>query len=521
VLRVRIGVGWWAGLWVLIGGAAWGAEGAEAAAQVPAWRLGAEVAHGAVTLSLLGALLRSRARERDQGVDPSPHAAAAPQATGHDGDTVADPADVRDPVLAPDPLTGLSSRSGWVAQAERALGLADPRGTTVTLVLIDLDRLGGLNDTHGHRAGDRALQALAAQLRAALGPDDLAGRHGGGQFAVLRPGAPAQVQAWAQSLTCAVAQAPVALDGGRSCRVTVSVGLAAAQGADGLDLALHRAARALKAAQAAGGDAVRCHDPASVDRAGLRLQTARELALAVEADQLRLDYQAVYDAGGRTPVAAEALLRWQHPQRGLVPPAQFIDIAEETGLIVPIGAWVLRRACADALCWPQPLPVAVNLSVRQLHSRDLVEQVRVALATSGLPASRLELELTESALAETPQVADKLDALRALGVALSLDDFGTGFSSLAYLQRYRFDRLKIDRAFVQPLQDADDTSLALVRALVDLARALGMRCTAEGVEHAQQLDLLRALGCDAMQGFHLARPCGAAELQGRLTLAAG
>jgi diguanylate cyclase (GGDEF)-like protein len=479
------------------------------ASGTPGWRLAAELAHGLVTLAVLGLLWRARRRRQ---ADPA--ASGGAEAPAHPVDAAAAPR--ADP---PDPLTHLLARSAWVAQAERALDSARRGGRPAALLLIDVDRLGDLNATHGQRAGDRALQAVADRIGAALDTAGLAGRHGGGQFAVLWAGVDtANAQAWAQALGAAVARAPLDLGEGRACHITVSIGIATAADAADLDGLLHQADVALHAARAAGGDAVNSHDPAVLDLAGSRQQTARELARAIEADQLRLDYQAVYDAGGRTPVAAEALLRWQHPTRGLVPPAQFIDIAEESGLIVPIGAWVLRRACADAVHWPRPLPVAVNLSVRQLHSRDLVDQVRAALAESGLPASRLELELTESALANTPQVADTLDALHALGVTLSLDDFGTGFSSLAYLQRYRFDRLKIDRAFVQPLQDASGTPLALVRALVDLARALGMRCTAEGIEHAHQLDLLRALGCDAMQGFHLARPCGAAELLGRLAL---
>lgn len=484
----------------------------------PGWDAAVQGTHGLVTLVLFTLLLlarrRLRAAERRE--------AAAREALAD----APDPSNVTERSGALDPLTGLTGRLAWIAQAEGRVAAARSTGQPQALLLIDLDRLSCVNHTYGQRAGDRALQGVAHLLRAALGADDLAGRHGGEQFVALLAGRDdTAVQALAQGLGSAVAHAPVALDDGRHVSVTVSIGVARPQlpavgmdGPAGLELLLRQADTALQVAKAEGRDAVRTHDATLVDPQVWRLQTARELGHALAADQLRLDYQAVYDAGGHTPVAAEALLRWHHPTRGIVPPAQFIEIAEASGLIVPIGAWVLRRACADAMRWPRPLPVAVNLSVRQLHGRDLIDQVRAALAESGLPAERLELELTESALANTPQVAHTLAELRALGVTLSLDDFGTGFSSLAYLQRYRFDRLKIDRAFVQPLQNADGAPLALVRALVDLARALGMRCTAEGIEHAHQLKLLGALGCDAMQGFHLARPCGAAELLGRLAL---
>ncbi len=415
-------------------------------------------------------------------------------------------------------LTGLTNRRHFVERAEQAIARALREQQPLALLMIDLDHFKALNDTLGHGVGDVVLQRVSQRLQQTLREGDIVGRIGGEEFAVVLVDADTErAMALAHRLRRAVADTPCEPlrhddhpTDGHGVRVTVSLGLAELKGRHiPLGQLLKEADQALYVAKAGGRDALKLHDEEIGQRAQLRAQITQELATALEYGELSLDYQPVFGADGRQPVSVEALLRWNHPRLGRVPPQTFVDVAEDTGLIVPIGAWVLHQACHDAMRWPQPLKVAVNLSVRQLHSHTLIDEVSAALAQSGLPAHRLELEVTESALAREASAAGALDALRALGVGLALDDFGTGFSSLAYLQRFRFDRLKIDRAFVLPLQFADNhTPVALVRAVIDLAGVLGLKCTAEGIETAGQLQILSELGCGAMQGFHLARPMG-------------
>lgn len=408
-----------------------------------------------------------------------------------------------------DHLTGLPNRRHFVEQAVQAIAAAVNGQRPLSLLMIDLDHFKALNDTLGHGAGDVVLQCVAQRLQTAVRDTDLVGRIGGEEFAViLRDTDSATALAFGQSLCRTVSSTPCGTATGHCIHVTISLGLTGLRGRNvDLSTLLKEGDQALYLAKASGRDTIKVHDDDIGQRAQLRARITHELGFALAGNQLHLHYQPVFGADGSTPVCAEALLRWQHPRLGLISPKDFIDVAEDTGLIVPIGAWVLQQACRDAMRWPQPLKVAVNLSVRQLHSRGIVEHVRQALALSGLPAHRLELEITETALAQEAAAGDALEALRALGVALALDDFGTGFSSLAYLQRFHFDRLKIDRAFVMPLQQTlDAVPLALVRAVIDLAHALNLTCTAEGVENAGQLQLLCDLGCSALQGFHLARP---------------
>ncbi|PXW96976.1 diguanylate cyclase (GGDEF)-like protein [Sphaerotilus hippei] len=416
-----------------------------------------------------------------------------------------------------DHLTGLANRRHFVEQAGLAIQRALHERRPLALLMIDLDHFKALNDTLGHAAGDVVLQGVARRLRDTLHRQDLVGRIGGEEFAVVLMDTDAeQAAVRSQALRRAVADTPFDFqEAAHGIHATISLGLTLLKGRPvDLGCLLKEADHALYIAKASGRDALKVHDDELGQRAQLRAQITHELASALERGELSLHYQPVFGADGRQPVCAEALLRWQHPRLGLVPPQAFVDVAEDTGLIVPIGAWVLQQACRDAMTWSAPLQVAVNLSVRQLHSRGIVDDVRQALALSGLPAHRLELEVTESALAQEAAAADALDALRELGVGLALDDFGTGFSSLAYLQRFRFDRLKIDRAFVLPLQQLENSApVALVRAVIELARALDLACTAEGIENAGQLKVLCELGCSALQGFHLARPMADAALR--------
>ncbi|PXW99391.1 diguanylate cyclase (GGDEF)-like protein [Sphaerotilus hippei] len=413
-----------------------------------------------------------------------------------------------------DPLTGLTNRHGFNQFLDGCFAPPDP-DAGVGLLTLDLDAFKSVNDAHGHGVGDRLLHAVAQRLRPLCGAGECLARLGGDEYALVVPGegSSARLMARGEALLQAL-RLPFSL-GDLRIEVRGSIGLARtslhASDAQGLQQA---ADMALYAAKDQGRDTIRLYDHEIGQRAYSRARLIRDLAEARESGQLRLDYQPVFDARTGEVQCAEALLRWHHPQRGLMAPLSFISLAEETGLIVPIGAWVLRQACSDAMGWPQPLKVAVNLSAVQLHSRGLVDEVRRVLADTGLPPHRLELELTESALVHDGEaVADTLVALHRLGVSLALDDFGTGFSSLSYLQRFRFDRLKIDRSFVQPLAGTPSAaSIALVRAIVGLADALGMRCTAEGIEHAEQTRLLQGLGCGALQGFLLARPMPASQV---------
>jgi len=415
-----------------------------------------------------------------------------------------------------DALTGLPNRRHFLELGAQRVAAAAAAGRPLAVLMVDVDHFKALNDNEGHLGGDRALRCVAERLRDALRPQDLIGRFGGEEFAALLDGSDA-VQALhvARRLRAAVAGEVVELADGRCVGVTVSIGFTELSGRRiGLGELLHEADLALYAAKARGRDTECGHGETIAAAAGQRARLTQALAGALDAGQLSLAYQPVLCARSGAALGAEALLRWSHPQLGEVPPGRFIEIAEDTGLILPIGAWVLRQACTEAAHWPLPLKLSVNLSARQLHSAGLVDEVREALRLSGLAPQRLELEITESALAEPGPAAAALAALRALGVRLALDDFGTGYSSLAYLRQFPFDRLKIDRSFVQPLRSAGQrTAKGLVRAIVDLARALDLNCTAEGIETAEQQGLLRELGCDVLQGFHLARPMAAERLR--------
>ena len=414
-----------------------------------------------------------------------------------------------------DALTGLASRHGlarWLGARQGPDGLLQP----TQMLLLDLDRFKVVNDAHGHGVGDQLLQAVGQRLAGCCREGELLARLGGDEFVLVVPGEAAGhdgLRQRAEQLLQALR--PPFLLGPLRFEVRASLGAGAAP-IDACTAAdLQRAADiALYAAKSAGRGTLRLYDATIGEQARQRGLLTQDLAQALARGQLHLVYQLSVDSGSGQPTGAEALLRWTHPTHGEIAPGAFVPLAEETGLIVPIGLWVLRLACQDALTWPRPLPVAVNLSAAQLRSRGFVQDVARILADTGLPPHRLELELTESTLAEREtDVAEALSALRALGTRLALDDFGTGASSLARLQRHGFDRLKIDRAFVSPLTDgANDRAALLVRAILDLAQALGMASTAEGVEHEAQARTLRQLGCKTLQGFRYHRPAGSQAL---------
>jgi EAL domain-containing protein (putative c-di-GMP-specific phosphodiesterase class I) len=299
--------------------------------------------------------------------------------------------------------------------------------------------------------------------------------------------------------------------GGRGLHVGAAIGIASAADANDIEQLQRNADLAMYRAKDAGGGVYATYDPAMHDALMRRLELAADLRLALERDELVLHYQPTVCLRTGKIVGFEALVRWNHPTRGLIPPLEFIPVAESTGLIVPVGRWVLMEACRQAVTWNRPLKMAVNVSVRQFDSSDLTATVAEVLAVTGMPADRLTLEMTESVLlTDTDENLARIVALKALGVQLAMDDFGTGFSSLAYLRRFPMDVLKIDRSFVERL-GGDTEDEALVRTIVRMGRDLGMSLVAEGIETSVQLAVLREMGCDNAQGYLLSKPLPAPE----------
>jgi diguanylate cyclase (GGDEF)-like protein/PAS domain S-box-containing protein len=405
-----------------------------------------------------------------------------------------------------DPLTGLPNRRSFIERLAEAQSA--PGADHLAVLFLDLDRFKVVNDSLGHGAGDRLLTEVGARLREAVRPTDLVARFGGDEFVALCRSVldESRAVAIAERLAHAVS-APISVEG-NDVYVTASIGIALAdERLSPEDL--------LRAANTAMHRAKRWSRPNQVFDEAMRVRSAERLTMesalhrALERDEFRLHYQpAVSLIDGRI-VGVEALLRWEHPGRGLVLPAEFIPVAEESGLIVPIGRWVLEEACRQAERWRRfgrETWLSLNLSAHQLTAPGLVEEVRVALEETSADPARLHLEITESALMEDTESVDRVvRALKDLGVRLSIDDFGTGYSSLAHLKRLAVDTLKIDRSFVDGLgREAEDT--AIVMAVLGMARSLGLTVVAEGVETEEQLDALRDLGCTLAQGFFFARP---------------
>jgi diguanylate cyclase (GGDEF)-like protein len=413
-----------------------------------------------------------------------------------------------------DSLTGLANR----VQLREQLSLALAGATAVppqrcALVWLDVDHFKTINDTLGHAAGDAVLVATAQRLRACLRPSDLPARLGGDEFALLLrdPPADAYLPALAQRLVDTLCQ-PIEVDG-RPVPVGVSLGLAVAPDhGSTLDELMAHADLALYAAKEAGRSRHACYVPRLGDRHRRQLQLESGLREALALGQLHLHWQPRIAIGSWQVLGAEALLRWDHPELGPVSPVEFIPVAEQSGLIADIGAWVLARACHEAKALPATMQVSVNVSPAQLRREDFAHTVRSALAAAELPADRLEIEITESLFIDATALALRhLHTLRAAGTRVALDDFGTGYSSLAYLRRFPFDTLKIDRSFVRELLQRHDAR-AIVTTIIELARTLGMQTLAEGVEEPAQLAALREAGCDAIQGFLVARPMPLAAL---------
>jgi diguanylate cyclase (GGDEF)-like protein/PAS domain S-box-containing protein len=414
-----------------------------------------------------------------------------------------------------DALTGLANRHRFStvldhfggAHAERR----DPR--PCALLFIDLDNFKNINDTFGHSVGDQLLRRVGARLSSCVAEGDLLARLGGDEFALLtwRYSEAREAAALAERLLVLLAEPYQCDDVLLESRTSIGVALAPHDGHDPQSL-LQCADLALYAAKGAGRNTYRFFDVSMAEAARSRVKLQQELGHALVAEQFMVYFQPQMKLDTGEIIGFEALVRWQHSERGIIGPGEFISVAEETGQIVSLGTWVLGEACRLATAWPEPLCVAVNLSAVQFRSSAIVDLVDEALARSGLPAERLELEITESALIEDHVGAQAtLMALRSRGVRVAMDDFGTGYSSLAYLRRFPMDKLKIDGMFVRSL-DSDEDAQAVVTAIISLARALRLNTTAEGIETAEQLVMLKALGCDDVQGYLIARPMPATEV---------
>lgn len=412
-----------------------------------------------------------------------------------------------------DATTGLATHAEFRERLDAALAMAREQGWQVGVQVIDLRRFREVNETHGHAAGDLVLSLIATRLRGAVRREDAVARLAGDRFAVVQSvlHEPAAAARLADRLADAIAT-PFALPDGLSITIAADIGLAIAphDGEDAETL-LDRAEKALATARAEPDAAIRSFEPAIDAEARRQREIERDLRAAIADGALTLHYQPQYRLRDHALVGFEALLRWHHPERGMIPPGDFIPLAERSGLIIPLGAWVLRAACAEAARWPAPVRVAVNLSPAQFRHGGLVGTIADALATHGLPGHLLELEVTESLLQRDAEETERLlRAIRGLGVSIAMDDFGTGWSSLAHLWRFPFSKLKIDRAFIRDLGH-DPRLSAIVATIVGLGRILGMTVVAEGVETDEQARLLAQEGCDQVQGWLYGRAMPAEE----------
>ena len=411
-----------------------------------------------------------------------------------------------------DGLTALPNRVLFRQEMERELARARD-GEAVAVLCIDLDHFKRVNDTLGHAAGDALLQGAADRLRACVRETDIVARLGGDEFAIVQVQAeqPRAATVLAERLIADLSR-PFDIEG-HQVVVGASVGIALAP-SDGTeaDQLMKSADMALYRAKADGRGVLRYFESEMDAKMQARRALELDLRKALVEHEFELFYQPIVDLKSNRVSGFEALLRWNHPTQGLISPADFIPIAEDMGLITPLGEWVLRQACREAAGWPERVKVAVNLSPAQFKSKALALVVTTALADSGLAPDRLELEITESVLLQdNDTVRGILHQLRALGVRISMDDFGTGYSSLSYLRSFPFDKIKIDQSFVRDMGQHDD-SIAIVRAVAGLGRNLGMSTTAEGVETNEQLGRLREEGCTEVQGYLFSRPLPASEV---------
>lgn len=414
-------------------------------------------------------------------------------------------------LAAHDALTGLTNRSFFIAHLESAIESARDESRELALFFLDLDRFKSVNDTAGHACGDTLLQSAAARLTDCIGPGDVIARLGGDEFVILidQRVEGKRIALLAERLLQAMREPFDTVNGRYYLGVSIGVALYPHDGISGSDL-LRSADAAMYRAKQNGRNRAQFYTAELNARLQRRYMLENALRDARENNELQLVYQPKYDLASHRIVGAEALLRWNSAKLGAISPVEFIPVAEETGLIVPIGAWVLRRACEQAVIWYEALGydfrMAVNLSARQFQAGDVVPMIEQTLADSGLPPTALEVEITESLLmGGADEVRPMFDALTAQGIRISIDDFGTGYSSLSYLQRFPISNVKIDRSFITGIPH-DPNSVALTEAIVAMARALGMTVTAEGVEDADQVEFLAKAGCQEIQGYYIGKP---------------
>jgi diguanylate cyclase (GGDEF)-like protein/PAS domain S-box-containing protein len=423
-----------------------------------------------------------------------------------------------------DSLTGLANRALFRDRVNHALSQARRSSNSIAALFMDVDDFKIVNDTHGHAMGDALLTAIAGRLRSCLRTGDTISRLGGDEFAILLEEstdvAPVEV---AERIMRALEE-PFRIDG-HELHVRASIGVAYANGQEGeaaTEELLRNADVAMYVAKNQGKGRCEVYQPATHKTVMSRLQLRTDLQHALDNDEFVLHYQPLVTLESGHISGLEALVRWQHPERGLIPPLDFIPLAEESGLIIPIGRWVLRTACREArrlqLLYPQdpPLSMSVNLSAQQLQSPAIVAEVRQALAETGIDPSTLTLEITESAMMKNVDLSVlRLRELRDLRVRIAIDDFGAGYSSLGYIRQFPVDILKVDKSFIDRI-DEGEKELALAAAIIDMAKVLNLRPVAEGVERQQQLERLLELGCDSAQGYYFAKPGSQTDVEGHI-----
>ncbi len=417
-----------------------------------------------------------------------------------------------------DALTGLANRVLFREVLEREIANVLSNDNVLSVLFVDLDGFKSVNDTLGHSVGDSLLKIIAIRLRNLLSDSDTIARLGGDEFAILQVGRPQPHASsiLASSIIATVSEVCQLAD--HEVTVGASVGIAICDNArtDSADL-LRNADLAMYRAKTEGRGTYRLFDPEMDQKAQARRQLELDIRRAIAVGDFHAHFQPIVDLGSRRIVSFEALMRWTHPTRGHISPAEFIPVAEETGMIVQLGDWMIREACKEAVKWPGEVRVAVNLSPIQFVRGSIVSSVVNALATSGLAANRLELEITESVILEkTDRNVGILNQLRTLGVRISMDDFGTGYSSLSYLRSFRFDKIKIDQSFIREMNSGAE-SRAIVGAIASLGTCFGMSTTAEGVETREQLDLVVSEGCSEVQGRYFSMPVPPSDVLRLLT----
>ena len=412
-----------------------------------------------------------------------------------------------------DSLTGLPNRTMMTETLASALARADQAGGSCAFLVVDLSRFKPINDSLGHAIGGRLLASVAQRLAEQMDRGETCGRLGADEFAIIVPDAPepATVERVAKRIIARLSQ-PYEVEG-HSLFVGVAIGSARGPAdAPSVQMLMRNADLALYRAKELGGNVHFAYEPALHAVAEEKRQLEASLRRALERRELSLHYQPVVDGSSGAILSSEALLRWNSPQHGPISPAKFVPLAEDTRLVIPIGEWVLRQACEEAMRWPEDIRIAVNVSGEQLLDPNFVSHVVGALTCSGLPARRLEIEVTESIFVRDAALArSALETVMALGCGVSLDDFGTGYSSLGYLRALRFSTIKIDRSFVKGAATGSAESLAIIRAVVAMADSLGMSTVAEGVETPAELQVVRELGCSKIQGFYFGKPMPAAD----------